>query len=191
MLAGIDVSGDPASGNHKFMAIVIGTDESISALTRRLGPEPVHMNMIRSRYAKDSIINKVSFDGRNRIGLCIRLEKKHIVLKIRDRLKHRRGFANKKKLFRAYNALVWRMVRDPVEKFLRLHDYEIHKLYFQCDIDCSDFVHDQGWRSTKPGSAHALADVLAWGNSHGKEPDGAVYLDRSDLLEERMARLFK
>ena len=191
MLAGRDVSGGPESGNHKFMAIVIGTNESIEAMTRRLGPKPVHMSRVIGRGAKHAIIDRVEFDGRNRMGLCLRLEKRRIFSKIRGRLKQGRGHVGNKKMSRTYHGLVWNMVRDPVEEFLRPHNYEAHRLDFQCDYDCRDFVRDRGWGPASPGAAHALADILAWGNSHGLEPKGAICLDLSDRLEEQMIRHFR
>ena len=191
MLAGMDVSGDPESGNHKFMAIVIGTNESIKALDRRLGPEQVHMSRIISRSAKYAIINKVDFDGINRMGLCICLEKNRTFSSLRDRLKCENNPVTNKKMYRTYHALMWNLIRDRVEQFLRQHNFEVHRLAFQCDDDCKFFVRDQGWGCASPGSAHGLADVLAWANRRGIEPKGAVRLDISKPLEERMFKLFK
>ncbi len=190
MLAGMDVSGNPESGNHKFMAIVVGTEEGITGLARRIGPRPVHMSTIRSRDAKNAIINKVSFDGRNTMGLCIHLEKKRTFARLLERLRQDHRFANNKKLSRTYNALMWNLARDPVDRFLQLHSFEVHRLYFQCDYDCMGFVRDRGWRRAVPGPAHVLADVLAWANSHGREPKGAVYLNLADRLEGQMLRHF-
>ena len=191
IVAGMDVSGNPESGNHKFMAIVIGTDESIRALTKRLGPELVHMNRVRGRDAKNAVIDAVTFDGRNRMGLCIRLEKKRTFSRIQGAMKREREFASSKKLSRAYHALMRNHLREPLEQFLRQHNCEAHRLDFQCDYDCSRFVDDCGWRRSRPGSAHALADILAWSNNRGREPRGAVRLDLSDLLEGRMLKMFK
>ena len=188
MLAGMDVSGNPESGNHKFMAIVIGTVEGIAGVTRRLGPDPVHMCTIRNRDVKRSIIDKVAFDGRNLIGLCIRLEKNRTFARLRDSPKQRRRFASNKKLLRTYHSLMWNQLRDHVEPFLHLHNCEVHRLEFECDYDCAGFVRDRGWRRAGPGSAHVLADILAWGNSHGREPKGTTHLNLSDLLEEQMVK---
>ena len=191
MLAGMDVSGNPESGNHKFMAIVIGTAESIAGVTRRLGPEPVHMCTIRSRDVKKGIIDKVAFDGRNLMGLCIRLERKRTFAKLREGPRQRHRFASNKKLSRTYHNLVWNQLRDHIEPFLRLHKCEVHGLEFQCDYDCASLVRDRGWRRTSPGPAHVLADILAWGNSHEREPKGTTYLNLSDLLEGQMLRHFR
>ena len=190
MLAGMDVSGNPESGNHKFMAIVIGTNEGIAGLARRIGPDPVHMSTIRSRDAKSAIIDKVSFDGRNTMGLCLRLEKKRTFARLRSHPKQRRRFVSNKKLSRTYNGLMWNQLRDHVEPFLWSHNFELHRLCVQCDIDCRDFVNDRGLHRASPGPAYMLADVLAWGNSHGREPKGTTYLNLADRLEGQMLRHF-
>ena len=74
IVAGMDVSGDQRSGNHKFMSLVFGTQESLDAITRRLGSEQIHMNMIKNRKVQDDIICQVRF-GIECIGFCMRLEK--------------------------------------------------------------------------------------------------------------------
>lgn len=191
MRAGLVASGDPESGNHKFMAIVIGTDESIGGLARRIGPKPVHMSSIRSRDTKRDIIGKVTFDGRNLMGLCIRLEKKRTFAKLAGGPKQRRRFASNKKLSRTYHSLMWNQLSDHVGLFLSSHNCEAHRLDFQCDFDCRDFVNDRGWRHASHGQAHMLADILAGGNSHGLEPKGSTYIDLSGRLEAQMMRHFR
>ena len=188
MLAGMDASGDCESGNNKFMAIVIGTDERVDAMARRLGPRPIHMRRINGRDAKNAIVDKAEFDRQNLMGICLRLEKRRTFSRLQKRSQH--SFKNKKKMSRTYNALLWRLLRDPVEQFLQLHGCGAHQLVFQCDYDCRDFVNDRGWRRADPGPAHELADVLAWGNSHRREPRGVVHLDLSDSLEEQMLDRF-
>lgn len=191
MLAGMDVSGNPESGNHKFMAIVVGTEEGIAGLARRIGPGPVHMSTIRSRDVKNAIIDNISFDGSNTMGLCLHLEKKRTFAKLRGQPKRKRRFVSNKKLSRTYNSLMWNQLRDHVEPFLQIHNFELHRLYIQCDIDCKDFVNDRGLRRASPGPAYMLADILAWANSHGREPKGAVHLDLADRLEGQMLRHFR
>ena len=190
MLAGVDASGDHESGNLKFMAIVIGTNEGVNALARRLGSKSIHMSDIRNPDEKNRIIGKTEFDRKNLLGLCLRLEKKRTLSKLQGNSKKQR-FANRKKMSRTYHALMWRLLRDHMEQFLQPHNYEVHRLDVQCDSDCRNFVTDCGWRSTEPGLAHMLADVLTWGNSHGRELKGTISLDFSDSLYAQMLKRFK
>lgn len=71
----MDASGDQNSGNHKFMAIVIGT-ENIAAMARRLGSSDIHMGGgIKNPWEREAVLDKVRFDGRDCIGLCMRWKK--------------------------------------------------------------------------------------------------------------------
>lgn len=181
----------PESGRHKFMAVVIGTDESMGGLAGRIGPKPVHMSSIRSRDTKGGIIDKVRFDGRNLMGLCIRLEKKRTFARLAGGPKQRRRFASNKKLPRTYHGLVRNQLSDHAGPFRLSHNCEAHRLDFQCDFDCRDFVNDRGWHRASPGQAHMLADIPAWGNSHGLEPKGSTCIGLSDSLEAQMMRHFR
>lgn len=192
LLAGMDVSGDPVSGSHKFMAIVIGTDESIRSLTVNLGSKPIHMKNLHRR-DRDDVINRVKFDRRTIAGYCIHLEKNRTFSKVYDRFKRkgRLDRTNRKKLSRTYNALLWMGIRSPLEEFLLQHGHITQDLIFQCDVDCRDFAKDRGWDYENRGPAYVLADILAWCNSHGQELDGSVYLDLADLLEQQTLKRFK
>ena len=75
--------------------------------------------------------------------------------------------------------------------FLREHSCEVRSIVFQCDADCRAFAKDMGWMITDAGPAHMLADIVAWANGHGREPEGAVSLDLVDGLVERMKSRFK
>ena len=190
MLAGMDVSGNPASGNHKFMAIVIGKEERIASLVRRLGNRMIHMNMIRSKEEQHRIIERLTFDQTECIAFCIRLERKQILDKI-HRPQQKKPYLNIAKLLRTYNYLVRRAICDDVEKFLRQHRCEVGEVIFQCDGDCRGFVKDVGWHHGAEGSAYMLADIVAWANTHGREPIGTVSLDLTESVYAQMAKRFK
>lgn len=192
MIAGMDVSGDAKSGNHKFMAIVIGTDERVDALTLDLGPKPIHMKSLH-KSDRNAVMNRIKFDGTEIAGFCIRLEKDRALSAVMGHLakKDKQSYDNRKKLLRTYNALLWKMIREPLEGFLLPHGCVAQDLVFQCDADCRDFANDRGWHHENRGPAHSLADILAWGNSHGREPEGTVSLDIADRLGEQTLKRFK
>ena len=192
MIAGMDVSGDPKSGNHKFMAIVIGTDEKVNALTSDLGSKPIHMKNLR-KSDRNAVMNRVKFDGTEIAGFCIHLEKDRALSTVMEHLakKDKQSYDNRKKLSRTCHALMWEMIRDPLESFLLLHGCVAQDLVFQCDADCRGFASDRGWRHENCGPAYSLADILAWGNSHGREPTGTMSLDIADRLEEQTLKRFK
>ena len=190
IVAGMDVSGDQRSGNHKFMSLVLGTQESLDAITRRLGSDQIHMNMIKNRKVQDDIIRQVRFDGIECIGFCMRLEKDQAITLAKKSAGRRRRY-NTAKIYCTYHTLVWKHIRDRVEIFLRYHNYEIRTLDFQCDGDCRNFAKDVGWHYVDRGPAHSLADIVAWANSHGREPCGTVCMDMVGLLDAELAKRFR
>ena len=130
---------------------------------------------------------------RSSAGFCIHLEKQRALSKVEDHFK-RKGkydYTNRRKLSRTYNALLWKMIRESLEGFLLPHGCAAQDLVFQCDADCRDFANDQGWRHENRGPAHSLADILAWGNSHEREPAGTVRIDIADRLGEQTLKRFK
>ena len=190
LLVGMDASGNPTSGNHKFVAIIIGTEERIASLVRRLGNRAIHMNMIRNQKEQNRIIESLIFDRTECVAFCIRLERKKILEKISHTRRRNRSF-NNRKLLHTYHYLVCRAIRGHIEKFLHQHGCGIDDVVFQCDGDCRDLAKDVGWRYGDAGSAHMLADIVAWANSHGREPVGVVSLDLTDSIYEQMIKKVK
>lgn len=187
LIVGMDVSGNIEFGNYQFMAIVIGTKERIDSLVRRSGNRKIHMTTIRNKKEQNRILESLIFDHTECIAFCIRLEREKILEKIRNTERKNRSL-NNRKLLHAYHHLVWRAIRDNVEKFLHQHGYGISDVVFQCDGDCRSFAKDLGWHHEAEGSAHMLADAVAWANSHGREPTGVVHLD---MLHTQMVKRLK
>ena len=190
MLAGIDVSGDPQSGNNRFMGMVVGTEEGIEAVVGRLETRPIHMTKLR-RDEQNAVIDSIAFDDATCMGFCIHTEKSLILSRLADRMRGKQGFLNRKKLSRTFNAVLWSMMHTRVEDFMYGHGFEIHRLCVQCDHDSKDFVKDRGWRIVGPGSAYELADALAWANRRGREPKGTVSLDLAGSIEVQMRKRFR
>ena len=71
LVGGMDFSGSDDSYD-KFIAIVIGTDTSISAIFDSIGYDHIHM---RNMNHKNAIVSKLKFDGKNNIAFCIRVDK--------------------------------------------------------------------------------------------------------------------
>lgn len=187
LVAAVDVSGDQRSGNHKFLAIVIGTEEKINAIRKNLGNNKIHMSTIKSQSAKERIISKVIFDGRESIAFCLRIDMKHILEPIKSKrtTQKRKG---QKRIYRIYYNAVIYLVRKRIENFLTSHHYAIHDVYFQCDIDCRNMIKDNGLKHDSPGSAHDLADVVAWANNRCVEPKGVIPIDLTEELKNSLEK---
>ena len=57
ILAGMDVSGNSISGNHLYMAIVIGTDNAINKIKHRVRGN-IHMSRVRNKKHKKGLCLK-------------------------------------------------------------------------------------------------------------------------------------
>ena len=190
LLAGVDVSGSKPVGNHKFMGIVIGTQESICCIDKNLESKQIHMNVVMGRKKQDAILSKLRFNGNENIAFCIRLDKDAIVKKIsaRKKLGHRHP---RKNIFRAYDCLLCKYIHERITIFLAKHNHALSDVAFQCDSDCRNFIKVNGLRRDDIGSAHGLADIVAWSNNKNKEPRGAESLDPRAWIDAELKKRFK
>ena len=127
-------------------------------LTADLGPKPIHMRTLR-KGDRRAVMGRVKFDGTEIAGFCIHLEKQRAPSKVLDHFK-RKGkydYTNRRKLSRTHSALLWQMIREPLEGFLLQHGHAARDLVFQCDADCRDFANDQGWMAPRKPRPRALA----------------------------------
>lgn len=186
-VAAMDVSGDQYSGNHKFLAVVVGTEEKINAIVKNLGNKKTHMSMIKSKSIKDRIISKVVFDGRESIAFCTRIDMKHVLEPIKSRrtVQRRKG---QNRTYRIYYRAVIHLVRKHIEYFLAPHQCAIHDIHFQCDDDCRNMIKYNGLKHDRPGSAHDLADIVAWANNRCMEPKGVVSIDLTGAIKNRLKK---
>lgn len=190
MFVAADVSGDPISGNHKYMAIVACTtefaDNVITAGVNYKADLSTRKHIIRDR-----ILSNLNFDDRGCIAFCIRIERNATFRRLKIKNEPKRFSPTQKKLFHAYHYRHFKTVRDRLEEFLSKHGYALTCLAVECDHDCKDFVSDIGLRSNMPGLAHKVADAIAWANNKGEEPQGVISIDEWDQIAADLHQRFK
>ena len=64
MAAGIDVSGNTIEGQYKYMGMVIGTQESLESIIKKLELEKYSPGAIKQTLVRQELISKLSFDGK-------------------------------------------------------------------------------------------------------------------------------
>ena len=175
------MSGRPGSGNHKFMSIVIGTEEGIGSLMRHVGHGSVHMHDIHDGKDRDKIISKLNFDGKQCIAFCYRIEFDEMIKKISNTRQRRN--VRKRRIFRIGHYVMWTLVQDQIKKFLQLHKCDTTDVVFQCDGDSVAFLKTAGLKRSHKGHAHSLSDMVVWANNRGTEPQGTVSMDLTDEIE--------
>ena len=190
LFVGADVSGSKPVGNHKFMGIVIGTQESIRSMVKNLGSNRIHMSPVKDKKRQDATLSKLRFDGDEDTAFCIRLDKDAIVRKIGTRKKPGHQYP-KKKIFRVYDYLLCKYMYEEITTFLAKHNRALPDIAFQCDGDCRDFVRVNGLRHGSAGDAYMLADIVAWSSNKGKEPCGVKSLDPRAMIDTELKKRFK
>ena len=184
IVAGVDVSGDPDSGNYKFMGIVMGTRKKIDSVFGYLESDHIHMSMIKNKKTQDEIVSMLKFDDREITAFCIRLDKVEIINTIQNMRKIKSKNVSGRKIIEMYNRLLLRYTRDRIEEFPSKHGYALSEVVFQSDSDCMNFLKDNGLRHS--GVAHILSDIVAWANNKSKEPEGAIQINPTDKIQERL-----
>ena len=186
IVAGVDVSGDPGSGNYKFMGIVMGTRKKIDSIFRHLESDHIHMSMIKNKRTQDELISMLKFDGSDITAFCIRLDRVEIINTIQNMRRARSKNIPGRKITEMYNRLLLRYVRDKLEEFPSRHGHALSEVAFQSDSDCVNFLKDNGLRHSDAGNAHMLSDIVAWANNRSREPEGVIPINPADRIQERL-----
>jgi len=190
MSIGVDVSGMPGTGNYKFMAVVMGTEEGIAGIVRDMGCDDAGQDPARIKKHRSAFASMIRFDGRESSALCVRIDREDVVngAKQMRRIRHR-NIPNQR-LFRAYHYILWNKMQERITEFLNRHGHALPDVVFQCDSDCRSFILENGLRCTDGRDAHMLADLVAWSNNRGREPEGVVSVNLADEIRAEMRKKF-
>ena len=192
ILAGMDVSGNTTVGNHKYLSIVIGTENSINSLFRKIGYKKIHKKSIRKNKEQKELLEKIIFDNHNNMALCLYINRNPIMNKVKNMRKIKRKRISEIKILRTYHYLLFQSIRDKIELFLTSHNVSITDIVFQCDSDCRNLIRDCGLKYSDEGIAHQISDVVAWANNKQQDPSGVISLDLSEELEKKLLnRIFR
>ena len=182
--AGIDVSGDEEHGNHRYMAIVIGTEDCINSQMEKMGLKQLHMRTMTTRKRRKLILDTLDFSNKDILALCIRIEKKRTLAQLQKSRKHRHDPHLARTAEARFDKILWQYINGKMRDFATQHNETLVEIHFQCDADCRDFVRRVGLHPADCGNAYCLVDTVAWFNSHGKEPKGVRPMNLyADILE--------
>jgi len=189
LLAGMDVSGRPHVDNYMYLAIVLGTDESINALFNKLNLPKKHMSAIHME-KQDQIVNDLDFDCVNRTAFCITINRKQIIETIKN---HRRMRSRNISYFRLYSMFernLFKYLRDDLGNFILQHKESITELSIQCDNDSRNFIRTWGLKPAIADNAHKIADVVAWCNNKEISVSGVIDRDyRKKIIDDIFSEL--
>ena len=180
----MDVSGDEEHGNHKYMAIVIGTEDCINLQIKKLDLKFTHMKLLVNKRDKKFIQSKLDFTKKDILAFCIRVEKKRVLGLAHKGRKYKHAQHAARTVETKFDRILWQNIKGKMRDFATRHNETLEHIRFQCDADCRDFVRHVGLRPADPDSAHALVDIVAWFNNHGLEPEGVHNIDlTADILK--------
>ena len=188
LVAGIDYSGD-SEIRTKFLGIVIGTQDAINSTMNRLGPDLPHASRMADKRKRAEILSKLRFDDDTIIAICMRSDADLIIGRLRERRYWRRHPT--KHIMSAHDHILYKRLCDVAAPFFRKHRHDVHKVAFQCDSDCANFIKANGLSRAEPGYAHGLADMVAWSNTRNVEPAGVKAVDVRTALETQLLKRFK
>ena len=189
LVGGMDFSGNSDSYD-KFIAIVIGTNKSISAIFDSIGYDHIHMRNMNPK-EKNAIVSKLRFDGKNNIAFCIRVDKNRITSQIQNLSRVKKKNTSNEKIFYAYNLAVSKYIIERLQRFVLDHGQSLEDVIFQCDGDCIRFAKDINLKYSYKGSAYDLSDIVAWCNNRGLEPKGVITLDIRNNVKSALLHDFK
>jgi len=107
MSIGVDISGTPGTGNYRFMAVVMGTEEGTAGIVRDMGCDDARPNPARIKKHRSAFAQRITFDGRESSALCVRIDMEDVINGAKQVRRIRRRNIPHRRFFRAYNYMLW------------------------------------------------------------------------------------
>ena len=193
--AGMDISyhsyksAPPDHEKYEYIATVIGMEDVINSTINRIGHgDRIHMRLLRNKRTRNEILSRADFHNDGIMAICAKIEKKRSLTEmiIKSGKNHPSG-----KVWRAIDYSLLYHLKPTIAEYLAAYKHEVADVVFECDSDCLSLIKDGRLRHTRPGRAHMLADIVAWGNSHGAFLGGVVEMDLVDLMRHQLGKMFR
>ena len=185
LVFGIDVSGNPESGNHKYLAVFICTEEFLNTMIRRLQLR-TRGGFGNKKENRKSILATFEFNSPGCLALCVKIERNKLLHVVERKSKTNASNLRTNKILYAYHKAVWSSVRGSIQDFINQHKQDFGDVVFESDGDCIAFLKDVAIKRTTPSHAHMIADAIAWANNAGKAPKGVVEIDATDQIAKAL-----
>lgn len=186
VIIGADVSGNTTGGGQsRHVAIVVGTEESVNKIHRKIGVAKIHMSHL-SDSKKQKVFRELKFNDDDLLGLCLNVERQKTIDCIIDNVRQAPINKEKSRIHRHFDHLLWRAIRDKVESFAYLRHYEIEDIVMQCDSDMIKTGENWKMKTAIEGKAHEIADAVAWCNERNKPIKHCLNIDLANKLLREM-----
>ena len=183
---GADISGSiKRNSQAKYIAIVLGTKESINRIYQKIGLSEIHMSLINNSQ-KQKVFQNLIFNNNDLIGICLTVERQNTIDLILNNPKFNSRSISKLKLQKHFDYLLLKKIRNIIESFSIPRKYELKDIVMQCDPDMSKTGINWNMKTSHKGKAYEIADAVAWCNGHGKEIKFCKEIDISNTLQKEM-----
>ena len=210
--AAVDVSGNQDEGNHKFMGIVLITEEHLKSTIRDMELKQIPISTFKQSKVRNTLSSKLEFNRKESAVFCLRIEQDKIINKIKKMIGKKHRKTPHLQIYQRYHQTVFKNIRDQIMIFGKNHNYELSDIIFQCDDDCKNFVRQNGLQYDIVGQknlvpdknhnndaayydnetyAYVLSDLVAWSNNKGREPDGVISMNLADAIEKELIHAFR
>ena len=145
--AAADVSGNPEEGNHKFMSIVLITEDHLRSIINYTGLKQIPIGALKQSKVRDALSSKLEFNRKESVVFCLKIERNKTIAKIKKMIdkKHKKTTSHRR-IYQKYDYSLFRNMRDEIIDFGKKHNYELSEITFQCDDDCQSFLKQNGLR---------------------------------------------
>jgi len=185
LVAGSDASGTNEIGNCTFMVLVIGEQNYIQKIHKKIGVQKIHMAVLPKKL-QAKVIKNLSFDNILIKGFCIYVDRDETINFIMRHKKLKGKYRSKRALTSYFDKKLRVEVREIINQFAIKNGTTFSSLIVQCDGDTEEIIKTWGLKTVVKDKAHELSDALAWCNNHSISIGGTKELFLGKKLHNLM-----
>ena len=191
IIAGSDVSGDVNKGQHRHIAFVIGKEDDVNSLHKKIGIREIHMLRLED-WEKTHVIQTIDFEQYNIKAWCFYVNKQNVINSIYNHQKLRPKNRMKEKVYQVFDRYLLDHFKSDLENITYPHGLKLTDLHIQCEGDMSNTVINWKMTPEHKGKAYEFSDAVAWCNERGKKLKGCYEHDlEEELFNKTSYDLFK
>ncbi|MGH2612084.1 MAG: hypothetical protein ACRDFB_03420 [Rhabdochlamydiaceae bacterium] len=190
LIAGSDVAGNRYDGEHRVIAFVIGTEESINNLYNKIGLKSIHMSKLEEVDRK-KVTDNLEFRDGERFAFSLMVEKIKTVHSTHERMKKTDPLYDIGVIFQHFDTQLFDRIKSKILTILEKHGVDKKQLVVECENDMSKTIRIWGMNAGEMGKAYELSDAVAWCCNKGKNVKGIIKIELSKDLRKQMEKDFK
>ena len=188
IFGGMDVSGNPGEGNHRWIGIIMCREDHHNYLVKQLNIR--HPNWRRKLTRNRKIIaSKLNFDNNNALVLGCKIDQNKIIDEYLNKRKIHDKYS-REELRGIFNDILYQQIKERLENFAMKCGCALSDVDFQIDSDCMDLAKNR-LSYDSPSDTHVFADTIAWLANRNKNLPWMIRLDLVDHIRKEMGKRLK